>query len=177
MLKVRFASIDRTLEKQLGINVFSTGQGTVGTVTTGQFPPPTVGIPTPGSSPIATVTNPLNLFVFSPNINVGATLEALTDQGRRAGAGRTQPAGQQWQGGELSRRRRISLSGGAGSHREGTGAVTIQFQEFGVRLNFIPTVTPRNTVRLQVAPEVSSLDYANGITISGFTVPGIDTGK
>ena len=56
----------------------------------------------------------------------------------------------------------------------GVGGITIQFQQFGVRLNFIPTITPRGTIRLQVAPEVSSLDFANGITISGFTVPGID---
>jgi pilus assembly protein CpaC len=56
----------------------------------------------------------------------------------------------------------------------GTGAVTIQFQEFGVRLNFIPTITPRNTIRLQVAPEVSSLDFTNGVQISGFTVPALD---
>jgi pilus assembly protein CpaC len=55
----------------------------------------------------------------------------------------------------------------------GTGAVTIQFKEFGVRLNFIPTITPRNTIRLQVAPEVSSLDFTNGITLGGFTVPGL----
>ncbi len=60
-----------------------------------------------------------------------------------------------------------------GSQGGGTNAITIQFQQFGVRLNFIPTITPRGTIRLQVAPEVSSLDYANGVTISGFTVPGI----
>lgn len=59
----------------------------------------------------------------------------------------------------------------------GTPAITIAYKEFGVRLNFIPTITPRGTIRLQVAPEVSSLDYANGITISGFTVPGLDTRK
>ncbi len=57
------------------------------------------------------------------------------------------------------------------------GAVTIQFQEFGVRLNFIPTITPRNTIRLQVAPEVSSLDFANGVQISGFTIPSLDVRK
>jgi pilus assembly protein CpaC len=55
-----------------------------------------------------------------------------------------------------------------------TAAITIEFKEFGVRLNFIPTITPRGTIRLQVAPEVSSLDFANGVTISGFTVPGVD---
>ena len=46
----------------------------------------------------------------------------------------------------------------------GLGAVTIQFREFGIRLTFTPTLTPRGTIRLQVAPEVSSLDYANALT-------------
>ena len=59
----------------------------------------------------------------------------------------------------------------------GTGAVTIQFKEFGVRLNFIPTVTSRNTIHLQVSPEVSALDFTNGITISGFVVPGLTVRK
>ncbi len=51
------------------------------------------------------------------------------------------------------------------------------FKEYGVRLNFIPTITPRNTIRLQVAPEVSTLDFANAVTLSGFTVPAITTRK
>jgi pilus assembly protein CpaC len=55
----------------------------------------------------------------------------------------------------------------------GAGAVTITFKEYGVRLNFIPTITPRGTIRLQVAPEVSALDFTNAITLSGFTVPAI----
>lgn len=55
----------------------------------------------------------------------------------------------------------------------GSGAVTIQFKEFGVHLNFIPTITPRNTIHLQVAPEVSSLDFTNGVSIGGFTVTGL----
>jgi pilus assembly protein CpaC len=52
--------------------------------------------------------------------------------------------------------------------------VTIQFREFGIRLNFTPTITPRGTIKLEVAPEVSSLDYANGLTYAGFTIPGLD---
>jgi pilus assembly protein CpaC len=47
------------------------------------------------------------------------------------------------------------------------------FKEYGVRLNFIPTVTPRGTIRLQVAPEVSALDFTNAVSISGFEVPAI----
>jgi pilus assembly protein CpaC len=53
--------------------------------------------------------------------------------------------------------------------------VTIQFREFGVRINFLPTLTPRNTLRLQVTPEVSSLDFANGLVFQGFTIPALTT--
>ena len=62
-----------------------------------------------------------------------------------------------------------TVSGSSG----GTTAVTIEFKEFGVRLNFIPTLTPRGTIRLQVAPEVSALDYTHEVNISGFEVPGL----
>ncbi|HXJ41456.1 MAG TPA: hypothetical protein VNH18_19400, partial [Bryobacteraceae bacterium] len=64
-----------------------------------------------------------------------------------------------------------TLQGGGG----GLGAVTIQFREFGVRINFTPVITPRGTIRLQVTPEVSSLDFANGLTFQGFTIPALST--
>ena len=54
----------------------------------------------------------------------------------------------------------------------GTAAVSIEFKEYGVRLNFIPTITPRGTIHLQVAPEVSALDYTNEVAISGFRSAG-----
>jgi pilus assembly protein CpaC len=57
----------------------------------------------------------------------------------------------------------------------GAATITIAFKEYGIRLNFVPTVTPRGTIRLQVAPEVSSLDFTNAISISGFSVPGMAT--
>jgi pilus assembly protein CpaC len=53
--------------------------------------------------------------------------------------------------------------------------VTIQFKEFGIRLNFRPTITNSGTVRLQVTPEVSSLDFANGLTFQGFQIPSLIT--
>ncbi len=49
------------------------------------------------------------------------------------------------------------------------------WREYGVRLSFLPTVTPRGTIRLKVAPEVSSLDYTNAITVEGVTVPGLSS--
>jgi pilus assembly protein CpaC len=59
----------------------------------------------------------------------------------------------------------------------GVATITIEFKEYGIRLNFIPTLTPRGTIRLQVAPEVSSLDFTNAIEISGFEVPAITSRK
>ena len=64
-----------------------------------------------------------------------------------------------------------TIQGGA----SGVGQITVQFKEFGIRLNFLPTVTPRGTIHLVVMPEVSSLDYSNGLTVSGYTVPGLAT--
>lgn len=52
-------------------------------------------------------------------------------------------------------------------------SVTITWKEFGIRLNFLPTITNAGNVRLRVQPEVSSLDFANGLTFSGFQIPSI----
>jgi len=54
-------------------------------------------------------------------------------------------------------------------------AVTIQFRPFGVRLDFTGFITKENAIRLQVAPEVSTLDFSNAVTLSGFTIPAIST--
>jgi pilus assembly protein CpaC len=176
LLKVRFESIDRTKELQLGINLFSSGFGnTVAGITTGQFSPPGVSIPTPGSPSVPNIAQELNLFAFLPGLNLGATLQAL--EGNQIAQVLAQPNIVAANGKEAS-----FLAGGEfpipivqGTAAGGAGAVTIQFKEFGVRLNFIPTITPRGTIRLQVAPEVSSLDFTNGIEIGGFDVPGLDT--
>ena len=176
LLKVRFASVDRNLESQLGINIFSTGAAnTIGAVTTGQFTPPTVSLPGSGgsaSSATATISNALNLFFFRPDLNLGATIEALESQGMvevLAEPNMIAEDGKQASflaGGEYPYPVVQGTSGGSGT-------VTIQFKEYGIRLNFIPTITPRGTIRLQVAPEVSALDFTNAVTISGFTVPGL----
>ncbi len=174
LLKVRFASVDRSLERQLGINIFSTGAtNTIGAISTGQFTPPTISLPSGSSSAVATLTNALNLFFFRPDLQLGATIQALDTQGLvevLAEPNMLTEDGKQASflaGGEYPYPVVQGTSGGSGT-------VSIQFKEFGIRLNFIPTITPRGTIRLQVAPEVSSLDFANGVTISGFSVPGID---
>ena len=178
LLKVRFASVDRSLTNQLGMNLFSTGAtNTIGTVSTGQFSPPTVSLPSGATTVTATISDALNLFFFRPDLNLGATIQALESRGLvqvLAEPNVLAENGKQASflaGGEYPYPIVQGTSGGA------SGAVTIQFKEYGVRLNFIPTITPRGTVRLQVAPEVSSLDFTNAVRISGFTIPAIATRK
>jgi len=177
LLKVRFASVDRSKERQLGINVFSTGLGnTVAQISTGQFSPPSVALPNAGSGATASANNELNLLAFFPGLNVGATIQALEQKGVVELL--AEPNVMAVNGKEAS-----FLAGGeypypvAQASAGGSAAVTISFKEYGIRLNFIPTITPRGTIRLQVAPEVSALDFTNAVEISGFDVPAITTRK
>jgi pilus assembly protein CpaC len=55
-----------------------------------------------------------------------------------------------------------------------TGTVTIEFKEFGIRLTFTPTIAG-DMIRLKVMPEVSTLDFANGVTLGGFRIPALTT--
>src|SRR5215213_2405293 len=54
-------------------------------------------------------------------------------------------------------------------------AVTIVFKEYGVRLNFKPTIIDEDHIRLELEPEVSTLDFANGVRFDGFVIPGLRT--
>jgi pilus assembly protein CpaC len=181
LLKVRFESVDRSKEQQLGINLFNLGLGNaIGAVTTGQFTPPTVASGSSGGSGggvtgtqgSATISNEGNVVAFFPGLNVGAVIQDMEMKGIVQTL--AEPNVMAANGKEAS-----FLAGGefpyavVSGTSGGTAQVTIQFKEYGIRLNFIPTITPRNTIRLQVAPEVSALDYSNGVELSGFEVPGI----
>jgi pilus assembly protein CpaC len=170
LLKVRFASIDRNKTKQLGINIFSTGFGnTIGAISTGQFSPPSQQ---PGGA-VPTVDD-LNIFAYYPGINLGATIRALEVRGLAEVLAepnvlaKNGHQGSFLAGGEYPYP--VAQSSAAGG---GVAPITIQFKQYGVLLNFIPTITPRGTIKLQVAPEVSALDYANAVSIGGAVVPGL----
>ncbi len=49
----------------------------------------------------------------------------------------------------------------------------MQFKPYGVKLDFTPTITPQGAINLKVAPEVSSLDFTNAVTLQGFTIPSL----
>ncbi len=173
LLKVRFTSVDRNKAKQLGMNIVSLGAGnTVGGISTGQFTPPNVTIPTTGAT--ATFSNELNILALPVgNLPFGVDIEALETTGVVQVL--AQPNLLAANGKQAS-----FLAGGeypfpvAQGSSTGT-TISIMFKEYGVRLNFIPTITPRGTIRLQVAPEVSALDFTNAVTISGFEVPAISS--
>lgn len=183
LLKVRFASVDRSVEKQLGINLFDLGLGNaVGGITTGQFTPPTItstagSTGVTGGSATAVFSSENSILAFFPGLNAGADIEALETKNLVQVLAEPNLLAQNGKqasflaGGEYPFPVVQAGTGGSGS------TVSLQFKEYGIRLNFIPTITPRGTIRLQVAPEVSSLDFANGVEVSGFSVPAIDTRK
>ncbi len=183
LLRVKFAELDRSKETQLAVNLVSTGAAnTPGLVSTGQFGgvapsslTGTIGAPAAGTSTQFTITNALNIFAFNPSLNLGALIKALQSMSVLqilAEPNLITTSGKEANfvvGGEFPV---PVLQGGSNS-----GAVTIQFREYGVRLKFNPTITENKTIRMHVAPEVSALDFSNAVTLNGFTIPALSTRK
>src|SRR5581483_387656 len=180
LLRVKFAELDRSTAAQYGVNLLSTGAlNTIGTVSTGQFSSATVtptSVLTPNglqSSGTVTVSDALNFFAFRPDLNVATFIRALQDQNILqilAEPNLVTTNGKEANflvGGEFPV---PILQGGANA-----GAVTIQFREFGIRLLFTPVMTGNNTIRLALRQEVSTLDFANAVTFSGFLIPALST--
>ncbi|MBI4903285.1 MAG: type II and III secretion system protein family protein [Acidobacteria bacterium] len=183
LLHVKFVEVNRTHVNQLGFNLFSTGAAnTVGTAGTQQFPNAGIDklqnvIPgqNAGFSTEFRFTDLLNVFLYRPDLNLGAMIKALNQQGVLqilAEPNLVTTNGKEASfhvGGEFPV---PVLQGGANS-----GAVTVQFREYGIRLNFHPVITPNRTLKMHVRPEVSTIDLGNAVTISGFTIPALSTRK
>jgi pilus assembly protein CpaC len=182
LLEVKFAEVDRSALTQLGSNFFSTGAGnTIGSATTGQyggFGPQTVTQTQGQSGPFSTtqaVSNVLNLFLFRPDIHFGAVIEALQSKNLLQILAEPNLIA-------VNGKKASFLAGGQFPFpivQPGAGftAVTISFKEFGVKLEFTPVIMPNGNIHLVVAPEVSTLDFADALTISGFTIPALSTRK
>lgn len=189
LLEVKFAEVDRSKLQQLGINLFSTGAAnTIGTTSTQQFGPvsgsgggplqlnDTLTQPPPTGRSTSTafgLTNLLNVFLFRPDLHLGTTIEDLEQKNVLQ---------------ILAEPNLLALDGKKASFLAGgefpfpvvqggvnVGAVTIQFRPFGVQLDFTGHIDPENNIRLLVAPSVSTLDFSNAVTLSGFTIPAIST--
>jgi pilus assembly protein CpaC len=176
-LKVRILEVDRSKADQFGINLFNPGGNTgfLASTTTAQYASTATYSPNGTGSGTLTTTDPLNFLLYSSKLNLGATVKDLeSKQVLQILAEPTITT--------ISGVKADFLSGGEFPfpmvQPGGTGSspvITIQFREYGVKLEFTPTVNSDGTIRLKVAPEVSSLDYTNSATISGFTVPALAT--
>ena len=184
MLKVQFAEVDRIKLEQFGFNILSTGAAnTIGATSTGQFGQTTlgaggtinssIGASAQGFTSSLSASNLLNVFLFRPDLNLGAmiqdlqqknVLQILSEPNLMARSGETAKF---LAGGEFPF---PVVQGGVGS----AVAVTIQFKPYGVKLDFTGTIDG-DVIRLKIAPEVSTLDFTNAVEISGFEIPAIST--
>jgi len=187
LLKVRFAEVSRSALTEFGMSFFTSPTGihnTLGRVTTQQFAAPDYkdlawtkassdfGSAVTSASGTFSVSDFLNLFLLSEKYDLGTVIKAMQQRGifqSLAEPNLVAESGKEASflaGGEFP----IPVVQGS----QNGSAVSIQFKEFGVRLNFTPTVIG-DRVHLKVKPEVSTLDYANGVSLSGFRIPALST--
>jgi pilus assembly protein CpaC len=176
LLQVKFAAIDRVALTQIGFNLFSTNDKLQGVSSTQQFTPPRFSPLQPGGAgSTVNFSDLLNLFAFRPDLNFGATIKALQERNLLQilaepnlivveGKDASFIAGGQFPFPTVT----TTPTGGATAP-----VITVQFKPFGVKLDFNPTITPQGAIDLKVAPEVSSLDFANAVTLEGFVIPAI----
>jgi pilus assembly protein CpaC len=185
MLQVRFAEVSRRALRELGVSLFTSPTGinnTIGRVTTQQFGAPgfanlqwekaesDFGADVVSASGEFTFGDFLNIFLLSEKYDVGTMIRALRARGLFQSL--AEPNLIAYNGQEAS-----FLAGGEVPIpvvQGNTNSVSVEYKEYGVRLKFRPTVAG-DTIRLHVAPEVSTLDFPNGIVLSGFRIPALAT--
>ena len=170
-LMVRVAEVSRSRMRELGATyAFQSSQGVGGVIGSGGGP--WTASKVDGGNIFGTmVGSALNLFVMGGNTY--NFIHALKTQGALR---------------SLAEPNLIAMDGQQASFLAGgeypvpvvqnTGdraMVTILFKEYGVRLNFKPTIIDEDHIRLELEPEVSSIDFANGVKFDGFLVPALKT--
>lgn len=187
LLRVRFAEVSRSAMTELGVSLFTGPTGiknTLGRVTTEQFSAPgfdalkyskengNFGSNVTSAEGKFTFSDFLNLFLFSEKFDIGAMVRALQTKGMFQSLAEPNLVAESGKeasflaGGEIP----IPIAQGTG----GNVAISVQYKEFGVRLNFTPTVTG-SRVHLKVRPEVSTLDFSNAVVLQGFRIPALST--
>lgn len=175
-LQVRVAEVNRNKMRDYSTSFTALPQGgTGGYVNSGGGPSVlnTVSTGSAGAVLDMIVQPALNLFVFNRQINTGAFLRML----RTEGAFR-----------ELAEPNLIAMNGQQASFLaggefpvpvlqmgNGSNGVTIVWKEYGIRLNFKPTIIDEDHIRLELEPEVSTIDFTNGVRFNGFVVPALRT--
>ena len=172
-LEVRVAEVNRNRLRDYGTS-FLQGGATGGYTNSGGGPSSigdtVVGLP-------AAILNPaLNVLLFNRSLNTMAMLKLLRTEGafrELAEPNLVAMNGQQASflaGGEFP----VPVLQNFGSG-QGGGGITIVWKEYGIRLNFKPTIIDEDHIRLELEPEVSTIDFTNGIRFNGFVVPALRT--
>lgn len=161
LLKVRFAEINRTALKDWATRLRTLNPQDLSD--NGNWS----GFTEPSAS-----TNTIGFLLDSGNSEVEALIQAATQKGDLRTLAEpnllTLPGKEAYflAGGEFPY---PTIQSGNSSN------VTITFKEFGIKLRFTPNIARNGAIRLAVKPEVSTLDFANGLTISGFEIPSLRT--
>jgi pilus assembly protein CpaC len=174
LLQVRFAEVSRSALTELGASLFTGATGyknVIARATTQQNPAPVFDNADAGKEKLV-FSDFLNLFLFDAKHQLGTVIKALQNKGlfqSLAEPNLVAESGKEASflaGGEFP----IPVAQGTG----GSTAISVQFKEFGVRLNFTPVVNG-DRIHLKVRPEVSTLDFANAVVLQGFRIPALST--
>ena len=171
-LEVRVAEVNRNRLRDYGTS-FLTNGATGGYANSGGGPS-TIGDSVVGTA-TAIMSPALNLLLFNRSLNTAAMLKMLRTEGayrELAEPNLIAMNGQQASflaGGEFP----VPVLQNAGSG--GNIGITIVWKEYGVRLNFKPTIIDEDHIRLELEPEVSTIDFSNGVRFNGFVVPALRT--
>jgi pilus assembly protein CpaC len=175
MLQVRFAEVNRRALTELGASLFLTRENSAARTTTQQFASPGFEKGDNAADPLDLVFGDfLNIFFFQRDHGVGTVIKALQSRGFFQSLAEPNLIAYNGEeasflaGGEIPIP--VVQGGGAGS----TSTVTVVYKEFGIRLNFRPVIAG-DVIRLKVRPEVSTLDFGNGVTLQGFRIPALST--
>jgi len=171
-LEVRVAEVNRNKLRDYGTSFLTNGQ-------TGGYANSGGGPSTISDSVIGTasaILNPaLNVLLFNRSLNTAAMLKLLRTEGAFRELAEPNLIAMNNQqasflaGGEFPVPVLQNFGGGGG------GGITIVWKEYGIRLNFKPVIIDEDHIRLELEPEVSTIDFANGIKFNGFVVPALRT--
>ena len=171
-LEVRVAEVNRNRLRDYGTSWLTNG-ATGGYANSGGGPS-TISDSVIGAA--SAVLNPaLNVLLFNKSLNTAAMLKLLRTEGAYRELAEPNLIAMNGQnasflaGGEFP----VPVLQNAGS---GSGiGITIVWKEYGVRLNFKPTIIDEDHIRLELEPEVSTIDFSNGVRFSGFVIPALRT--
>ncbi|WP_426233351.1 type II and III secretion system protein family protein [Pseudomonas sp. TWP3-2] len=174
---IRFVEVSRTKLKEAGTSIY--GKGSNNFLFGGPGTVPNTAV-TPGFVPLRNLPDPRIAVPSIPLANDmfnivwgGGSSKFLGIVNALEGSGFAYT---------LARPSLVAISGQSASFLAGgevpipvpsanSNSYSIEYKEFGIRLTLTPTVVSQNRIALKVAPEVSELDYNNGVTIGGTTVP------